>query len=223
MTTVNPHLARPPLLLGAPIGAARRVVVLVHGRDQAPAYVQANIVDRVADPARAAVEAEASGVSWLLPHADGGTWYPERLLAPLAANEPRLSHALAAVDAAVAAASAHGVVPERIVLAGFSQGGCLVTEYAVRHPRRYGGVVAWTGGLLGPRGTAWPADGDLAGTPAVVTTAEADPALPVSRAAETAAHLERMGAAVDLRILPGGDHLVRPEEIALLTDVLTFG
>jgi predicted esterase len=56
-----------------------------------------------------------------------------------------------------------------------------------------------------------------------VTTAEGDPALPVWRAAETAAHLERAGAAVDLRVLPGGDHLVRPEEIDLLTGLLAFG
>ncbi|MEM6457579.1 MAG: hypothetical protein AAF772_21000, partial [Acidobacteriota bacterium] len=84
------------------------------------------------------------------PQADAGTWYPQRFIAPRAANEPFLSGALAAVDRAVGSLVDGGLARERIVLAGFSQGACLALEYAARHAGHYGAVLAFTGGLIGP-------------------------------------------------------------------------
>lgn len=42
-----------------------------------------------------------------------------------------------------------GMPSERLMLLGFSQGACLTTEFAAHNPRRYGGMVALTGGLIG--------------------------------------------------------------------------
>jgi len=43
----------------------------------------------------------------------------------------------------------------KILLLGFSQGACLSSEFTIRHPRRYGGVLVLSGGLIGVPGTTW--------------------------------------------------------------------
>jgi phospholipase/carboxylesterase len=218
---VNPHLERPPVEMGARLGDARAVVVLLHGRAQDPDYMREHVVE----------PAGRDDVAWWMPHAAQDSWYPQRFLAPLDDNEPWLSHALATVDTLVRRIGGHGagadgadgrdgVDRRRLILAGFSQGGCVVAEYAVRHPGRYGGVVACTGGLIGPPGTSWDRPGDFAGTPVRLTTAEDDPWVPAWRVKESAGVFERMGASVDHRIFPGGDHAVRPEEVDMLTALL---
>jgi phospholipase/carboxylesterase len=212
---VNPHLERPLVEMGARLGDARAVVLLFHGRGQDPDYVREHIVE----------PAGRDDVAWWMPHAAASSWYPQGFLAPLDDNEPWLTHALATVDTLVRRSGADGggadgVDRRRLILAGFSQGGCVVAEYAARHPGRYGGVVACTGGLIGPPGTTWAQPGDFAGTPVRLTTAEDDPWVPAWRVKESAGVFERMGARVEQRIFPGGDHAVRPEEVDMLTALL---
>jgi predicted esterase len=117
------------------------------------------------------------------------------------------------VDAEVARAAAAGVPPERVVIGGFSQGACLALEYAARHARRWGGVIAFTGGLIGPDDTPRDYVGDFDGTPVLLGTSDPDPHVPVERARHTASVLEGMGARVDLRIYPGLGHTVNREEL----------
>jgi phospholipase/carboxylesterase len=149
----------------------------------------------------------------VIPAAAGGTWYPQRFTAPVTANEPWLSWALEAVDAAVLSGSPGAVV------AGFSQGACLALEYVARHPRRYAGVAALTGGLIGTDAELTRPAG-LEGTPVLLTTAEDDPWVPPERTRASAEILEAAGAAVDLRVSPPGPHTVRPDEVAALRDLL---
>lgn len=207
---MNPHLDHPVVDLGVPLDGARVVVVLVHGRGQTPDYVREHVADRLA----------ADDVAYRLPHAAGDSWYPQGFLAPLADNEPSLSYGLDAVDSLVEALADLGVDRRRLALVGFSQGGCLVAEYAVRHPGRYGAIVACTGGLIGPPGTRWDESGAFDGTPVLLTTAEDDPWVPAWRVVESAAVMDRMGAAVRHRIFPGADHTVRPDEIAEIATLL---
>ena len=124
-----------------------------------------------------AVRLALDDVHMLVPVAAGRTWYPQRFTAPVADNEPWLSHALEACDAAVQRLAGAGWPAERIVLAGFSQGACLTLEYAARHPRRYGGVAALTGGLIGDDSELTHPQG-LDGTPLLITTAEGDEWVP---------------------------------------------
>ena len=88
----------------------------------------------------------------------------------------------------------HGFGPRRIVLLGFSQGACLVTEYAVRHATRYGGIIAFTGGLIGPPGSSWNFGGGFDGAPVFLGTSDVDEWVPASRVAETAEVLTGLGA-----------------------------
>jgi predicted esterase len=164
---------------------------------------------------------ELSGVLWregmlyAAPRAAGQTWYPNRFLAPLESNEPWLSSALAAIDDLVGQIGRAGVPADRIVLLGFSQGACLAMEYAVRHPRRYGGIVGLSGGLIGPPGTAWGVGGGtLEETPAFLGCSDADMHIPAERVVESADVLRRMGASVEAVLYPGMGHTVSPDEIA---------
>ena len=49
---MNPHLAAPPVTVGPPVAGARRVAVVVHGRDQR-AHAASSLPDRSAAMAKA--------------------------------------------------------------------------------------------------------------------------------------------------------------------------
>jgi predicted esterase len=173
-------------------------VILLHGRGR-----------DAADVLTLASRMDLDGVEWIAPEAPGGSWYPQSFLAG-EANEPWLSQALETVDALV-----RGIGdPGGLVLGGFSQGACLAAEYALRNPRRYAGLLLFTGGFIGPRGSFPPRAGAFGGMPAFLGTADPDDWVPVWRVHETAAVLGALGASVDLRVYPGMDHGVNDEEIA---------
>jgi predicted esterase len=184
------------------------VAILAHGRGAWPE----SMLDLAA---RLALD----DVHFVALAAAGRTWYPERFTAPVAANEPWLSHALEAYDAVVERLAGAGWPPERLALAGFSQGACLTLEYVARHPRRYAGVAALTGGLIGEDSELTRPDG-LAGTPLLITTAEGDEWVPPGRTEESAAILAAAGADVDLRVFPPRPHGIGPEEVDALRELI---
>src|SRR4030095_15336535 len=110
-------------------------------------------------------------------------------MAPVAGNEPALSRALGVVAATIDALVRDGVAPERIVLLGFSQGGCLALEYAARNARRYAALVGLSAGLIGPKGTPRAYAGSLQGTPVFLGCSDSDPHIPLWRVRETMAML----------------------------------
>jgi predicted esterase len=115
---------------------------------------------------------------------------------------------------------AQGLPAERIGLLGFSQGACLATEFAARNVRRYGCVLALSGGLIGPPGTPRDYGGSLAGTPVFLGCSDIDPHIPLERVQESAAVLSGMGAEVDERIYPGMGHVVNDDEIAAVRELV---
>jgi phospholipase/carboxylesterase len=113
-----------------------------------------------------------------------------------------------------------GVHRERVVLLGFSQGACLASQFAVEHPTRYGGLVLFSGGLIGPPGTTWNLPGDFGGTPVFLGCSDVDTHVPAERVRETAEEFTRMGAAVTMRLYPGMGHLVNDDEIHAAQEIL---
>ena len=204
-----PHEGQPVAEAGAPLGQAPAVAIMVHGRNAAPA----NILDLAA-------RFERPNVTYLAPAAAGRTWYPSSFMADLESNEPGISSGLEVLSALVARVERAGIPRSRIVVAGFSQGACLTAEFAIRHASRFGGVLVFTGGAIGPRGTTWNYPGDLAGTPVFIGCSDRDLHVPEVRARETAEVFGRLGADVTLRIYPGMAHVVNDDEIAFAQGVL---
>jgi predicted esterase len=158
--------------------------------------------------------------TYLAPSAAGNTWYPYSFMSAIERNEPHLSSALGRIDALVNEVAGRGVPKARVVLLGFSQGACLAGEYACRHGDRYGAVVMWSGGLIGPPGTTWTNPGGFDGTPVFLGCSDRDPHIPRARVDESAAVFARMGANATVRIYPGMGHTVNDDEIAFVQTLL---
>jgi phospholipase/carboxylesterase len=209
---IGPHGAEAPVVAGAPLDVASYALVLVHGRG--------GTADGMLPIARAARATDAALVA---PAAAGNSWYPQRFLAPVAANEPWLSSALAAIDGAMERVRAAGIPDERIVLVGFSQGACLSLEYvaraAARHAR-FGGVVAMAGALIGDPSAPRQHTGSLNGTPVVLACGDADMHIPEALVRRSADMFTALGATVDLRIYPGVGHDITGDQIAALADIV---
>lgn len=200
----NLHLSMPTHAAGPAPEAAGTAVILIHGRTQGPADMFA-IAERLdlADLPRIAIEAADK------------SWYPDKFMAPLANNQPQLDHALERLETLVVELEGRGIPRSRIVLLGFSQGACLACEYLYRHPQRWGGLIAYTGGLIGPPEMAWPTSPRLAGTPVLLSNGDQDPWVPLARTEQTLEVLRAMGAETELQVYPGRDHSVCDAEIAL--------
>jgi predicted esterase len=113
-----------------------------------------------------------------------------------------------------------GIPPERIALLGFSQGACLALEAAARNARRYAGVIGFSGGLIGPPGTSFDFAGSLDGMPVFLGCSDVDPHIPKERVEESAVALDRLGAAVDVRLYPGMGHTVNRDELEAARTIL---
>lgn len=204
------HQGQPVVSAGAPIDRARGVVILAHGRNAGPE----NILDLVP-------RLSVTDLAYLAPAAADRTWYPYSFMAARSKNEPFLSSALARLEELVVDLIARGIEERRIYLAGFSQGACLTSEFAARHPRRYGGVIAFTGGLIGSPGTTWEdVEGSFDGMPAFFGSSDVDAHVPQDRVQETAELYRRMGAAVTLKIYPSMGHLVNDDELSAARAIL---
>lgn len=206
---IPPHGAQPVVRLGASLAAARAAVIMIHGRGAAPK----NILELV--PA-----IDRPGVAYLAPAAAGGTWYPLSFMAPIEQNEPGITSGIAVIHSLVDEILEARIPSDHVVLLGFSQGACLASTAAQRRPQRYGGVMIFSGGLIGPADSAWSEAGGFRSTPVFLGCSDVDAHVPESRVRETAALFQRMGADVTTRIYPGMGHLVNDEEIAATRDLL---
>lgn len=194
---------------GRPLSEAEAAVVMVHGRG-ATAESILTLAEEVGQPE----------LAYVAPQAPGFTWYPYSFLAPIERNEPHLSNALRTLEEVLAELAAAGIPPERTVLLGFSQGACLTLEFAARHAQRYAGVVALSGGLIGPPGTPRDDPGTFDGTPVFLGCSDRDPHVPEERVHESAEVFRRMGARVTERIYPGLGHTVNQDELSWVADLL---
>jgi len=205
MTTWTPSVIR----AGASIGAARAAMVLVHGRGASAESILG-----------LATSFAAPDIAYVAPEAPSGSWYPYSFMAPFARNEPHLGNALNTLARVVDDLEQQGMPPERIVLLGFSQGACLAIEFAVRNARRYGGVAALSGALIGPEGTTWNYPGTLAGTPVFLGCSDVDTHIPLARVHESAEVLRGLGGDVTENIYPGMGHTVVQDEIDHVKKIL---
>jgi predicted esterase len=206
---MEPHGECPVVEAGAAIGESRAAAIMVHGRNSAPSNIL-DLVPRLDRPA----------FTYLAPAATNRTWYPFSFMADRATNEPGVSSGLFVIEQLIGRVTAQGIPRERIVLLGFSQGACLTAEFARRHASRFGGIVVFSGGVVGPPGTRWDEPGRFDGTPVFLGCSDGDSHVPRSRVLETADLFTRMGAVVTTRIYAGMGHLVNDDEVAFAQHVI---
>jgi predicted esterase len=201
MAASGPHAREPVRHAGQPLEKAHGAMILVHGRGASATDIM-TVGNELMHP----------GFAYLAPEAAGHAWYPNPFTAALESNEPYLSSALSVLESLVEKVVAH-VPHERVILLGFSQGACLMLEFAARHARRYGGLIAFSGGLIGPDGTPRDYPGSFSGTPAFIGCSDVDPHIAKERVIEAGDVLKRMGANVTVRLYPNMAHTVNADEI----------
>ena len=117
--------------------------------------------------------------------------------------------------------AAAGIPPERTLLLGFSQGACLAPEFAARHARRYGGVAALSGGLIGPDGTPQKLSPDPwrnAGVPRLQRRGLAYPCR--SGAGVSGRCCSGLAGRSTMRLYPGNGAPINEDEIAAVLTLL---
>lgn len=202
LSKTDPHEGQQVYTTGKPLAEARAAMILVHGRGaNAPDILQL------------ANELHQPELVYLAPQAAGNTWYPYSFMEPIERNEPWLSSALGVLAGLVRQIEAAGIPAEKIILGGFSQGACLSSEFVARNAWHYGGLIAFSGGLIGPPGTPRDYEGSLEDLPVFLGCSDVDFHIPKERVHETAVTFEGMGATVTERLYPNMGHTIIQDEI----------
>ncbi len=166
-------------------------------------------------------------VRFIFPHApvrpvtiNGGmamrAWYDILGFSRTAAEDSAGIRASAvAVTALIDREVERGIPTERIVLAGFSQGGAVALHTALREPRALGGVMALSTYLPLAGLVAAERSSVNAGLPIFMAHGTADNVLPLSLGESSRRTLEALGYAVDWHQYPMA-HSVSVEEIGAI-------
>lgn len=194
---------------GKQTGEATKALVMLHGRGGSAEDIL-GLADYL----------PVKDFALFAPQATNNTWYPYSFLAPPKENEPWLSGALALVKETVADVMAGGITPENIYFLGFSQGACLTLEYVSRNATRYGGVAAFTGGLIGDKIYEENYSGDFGGTPIFIGTSDPDPHVPVERVHASAEILNKMNARIIKKIYKNMGHTISQDEINVVSEII---
>lgn len=199
-----------------PAGPATRTVLWLHGlgadgRDFEP------IIPYLDLP-------EALGVRFVFPHAPQRAvtinmgmimraWYDVR--SPQLNADPDvdgLRASAAQVRALIARENERGIATDRIILAGFSQGGVVALHTALRYPEPCAGVMALSCYLMDE--SSLEQERSEANNAVAIFQAHGseDPMVPMQRGLEARDRLLGLGYAVEWRTYPMG-HEVHPQEI----------
>ena len=204
-----PHANQPVYSAGVKLDEASAAMILLHGRGAT-----------AEDILSLSAHLDYPGLAFLAPQAEDYTWYPNRFIFPVEQNEPHLSAALTKIGEIIKQVEAHGIPTEKIFIGGFSQGACLASEYVIRNPKRYAGLLVFSGGYIGPLNTQRQPGGDLHGTPVFIGCSDVDPHIPLQRVHETTVLLKAMGADVTEKIYPQMGHTIMDDEIELARSVI---
>jgi phospholipase/carboxylesterase len=195
---------------GQSLETASKVLIMIHGRGGSAEDIL-GLSDHL----------DVKDFALLAPKATNNTWYPYSFLMPPAQNEPWLSSALQMLKEIVNDIVTKGVTHERIYFLGFSQGACLTLEFATRNAKRYGGVVALTGGLIGDKIYEENYAGNFDGTQVFIGTSDPDPHVPVQRVHDSASILRKLNASVTVKVYKGMGHTINQDEIDAANNIFT--
>lgn len=194
---------------GKAVEKAEKALILIHGRGGS-----------AEDILSIASHLKVHGYALLAPQATYNTWYPNSFLAPTQQNEPGLSSALNLLADMEKDLVKRGIPSHHIYFLGFSQGACLTLEYVARHAKKYGGVVAFTGGLIGDTLEDEKYKGDFGGTPVFIGSSDPDPHVPVERVQATEKQLLKLNAAITVQIYNNMGHTISQDELDMANNLI---
>ncbi len=194
---------------GTELTKASRAIIMLHGRG-------ANAEDILS----MAHYLTLKDFALLAPQATNNTWYPYSFVAPIQQNEPWLSSALDVIGQTVADINAQGISTENIFFLGFSQGACLSLEYVTRNATHYGGVIAFSGGLIGDKIYPEHYKGNFRQTPVFIGSSNPDFHIPVPRVYASANILKDMGALVTEKLYDNMGHTINEDELQHANNIL---
>lgn len=205
----GPHQQQEIITAGTEPENAKLAMILIHGRGATPQSMLP-----------LAREFDRDDIHFRALQAKRHTWYPRSFLAPREMNQPGISSGLQAIHDQINELNEAGISTDTIVLLGFSQGACLATEFAARHPQRYGGVIGLSGGLIGETVDSANYSGSLQQTPVFLGCSDRDPHIPQERVDLTKNVFQQLEADVTKKIYEGMGHTVNQDEITHVNIIL---
>ncbi|NJW53867.1 alpha/beta hydrolase [Salinimicrobium oceani] len=187
---------------GTPVEQAKKALIMVHGRGGFAEDILA-----VAD------HLKVEDFALIAPQAYNNSWYPLSFMAPEEQNQPWLDSAIELLQLLERDLNQSGISSENIYFFGFSQGACLTLEYVTRNAKKYGGVIAIIGGLIGKHINTGNYITDFSETRIYLGTSDPDAHVPVERVHQTAEILKNKNARVEFQIHKDGGHAILPEEL----------
>lgn len=194
---------------GADLSTAKKALIMIHGRGGS-----------AQDILSLAQHLNVKAYALVAPQATNHTWYPFSFMAPPQQNEPWLSSALQVLEDTVDEVVDSGIAKENIYFLGFSQGACLTLEFIARNAARFGGAVAFTGGLIGDKIYPENYKGDFAQTPIFIGTSDPDPHVPVERVYASANILRDMNADITEKVYTNMGHTISQNEVDLANQLV---
>lgn len=201
MTAISEILYQGPLITNA-----SKALILLHGRG-ATAQGMLGLADRICD----------DNFYVAAPQATYNTWYPYSFMEEEKRNEPYLSSSIQEVKDLIDQTAKY-IPKQKIFIVGFSQGACLALEVTTRFAELYGGIVAFTGGLIGKTVDENKYRGNFEGTKVFISDGDNDPHIPLIRAKQSKEIMEKLGANVTLKIYEGKPHTIFEDEIKFVKE-----
>src|SRR5690606_27044372 len=187
---------------GKDISEAKKVLILLHGRG-----------GNAQDILSFAKNLNTEDFALFAPQATNNTWYGYSFLSTPTQNEPWHSSALDILYELLEYIKSKGIASENIYFGGFSQGACLTAEFVTRNAEKFGGVVLFTGGLIGDKIYSENYRGDFNGTPVFIGSGNPDAHVPVERVKKTQKIMVSMNAKVCIEIYEDRPHTISQDEI----------
>jgi predicted esterase len=177
------------------------VVILLHGHSQTPE-----------DMGEIALGLDCANVRYILPRAPQTGWFPKSFLEPFEENQPQVNEAITHLSSVLEAIRGKGVPLDRILLGGFAEGACVLSEFLVRHPKSYGGLMILTGGLMDHMAIGKRPGSGLLAVPTYVSGSEIGVEVPVQRIRDTIRTLQAGGALIRSHIFTERPFILSDEE-----------
>ena len=147
-------------------------------------------------------------------------WYDILQLGGGPEDEPGVRASQRLLEDLISREGSRGIAPDKIVLAGFSQGGAIVLQTALRYPQRLAGVLALSTYLPLAKRLENEASAANREVPIFMAHGVYDDIIPLDRAEASRQHLERLGYRIDWHDYPM-PHSVCAAEVADIAAFLT--